>query len=515
MAGESVPKLYEVNWRHIGGATLLFGGVVVITYALVAHMGLNRGSIVFLIPVVIAAARWGAVPALATVFLGLAASAFFFYEPIYSFWVSDPQEYLNLALFIFVAIVTGHLATRLKQQAELAEKREVEMRDLYAFSRRLAAAFATSDIHAAIEDHLTDVLQRRVVLFPAAESTSDTGERRLLVPHAVNELVKQIAARAPDADHDGTVADERGNVWLVRAISPSTAEFGVIAIDFGKKLPGEIDEDRSRVERVLADANATLERLGVASAISDARMRAQTEQLREALIGSVSHELRTPLASILGAATVLSAAPAVAKEKKLSALANDVRDEAERLNRDIQNLLDASRISSNGVRPRNEWTDPADIVNSAVQRCKRRLNGHRLELEVPADLPLVEVDSALIQQTLVQVLDNAAKYSSPESRIAIRAHANDKHVVFSVRDEGVGLTAQEQSHMWERFFRGPRHRGVTSGSGLGLWIAHAFVSANGGRIAAESEGDGHGTTFSIELPVTHAALPQLESETDE
>ena len=146
---------------------------------------------------------------------------------------------------------------------------------------------------------------------------------------------------------------------------------------------------RIRVDAVLADATATLERLGVAHAISEARMRSQTDQLREALIGSVSHELRTPLASILGAATVLSAAPALQKEKKLTALVHDVRDEAERLNNDIQNLLDATRISSDGVKPHTEWADPADIINSAhrtLPPSARRIGGSQSIL--PPDLPL-------------------------------------------------------------------------------------------------------------------------------
>src|SRR6185437_9263870 len=135
----------------------------------------------------------------------------------------------------------------------------------------------------------------------------------------------------------------------------------------------------------------------VAHAISEARMRSQTDELREALIGSVSHELRTPLASILGAATVLSAAPALANENKLKALVHDVRDEAERLNNDIQNLLDASRISSDGLKPHIEWADPADIVHSALDRCRRRLADRRIALDMPGDLPLVHVDPVLVQ----------------------------------------------------------------------------------------------------------------------
>jgi two-component system sensor histidine kinase KdpD len=289
----------------------------------------------------------------------------------------------------------------------------------------------------------------------------------------------------------------------------------VIAINLGRESKEHSNELRIRVDAVLADATATLERLGVAHAISEARMRSQTDQLREALIGSVSHELRTPLASILGAATVLSAAPALRQEKKLTALVHDVRDEAERLNNDIQNLLDATRISSDGIKPRIEWADPADIINSAVDRCRHRLSNRHLLIDVPADLPLVHVDPVLVQQALVQIFDNAVKYSDSGSQIRVTARTQEGRLIISVTDQGAGLTATEASKIWERFARGERHAATTSGSGLGLWIASAFIGANEGKISAVSEGPGLGTTVAIELPVTQAALPQLESGADE
>lgn len=507
-----------IPWRQLLAVTLMVGSVALASYILVAQTGLSRGTVLFVIPVLVAAARWGVLPAVVAAVLGTAASAFFFYPPLYTFWVSDPQEVVNLVLYLIVAIVTGHLATQLRTQAHLAQKREIEMRDLYAFSRRLAAAFAVSDIHAAIEDHLANVMQHKVVLFPAARDEIGAGAARRnpdTVPLPVRHVVTGLGAGGALPAEGVTVADDGGNFWLVRAISPKTAAFGMIAVDLGKTSQRELEEHRAHINHVLADADATLERLGVGNAINEARMRSQTDQFREALIGSVSHELRTPLASILGAATVLSAAPAIAGDTKLSALANDVRDEAERLNHDIQNLLDATRISSNGVKPRNEWTDPADIINSAVERCRRRIGSRQLTLDVPRDLPLVLVDSALVTQALVQVFDNTAKYSPPQSRIAFLARAQHGELMFAVQDEGIGLTEQEKIRLWDRFFRGERHVNVTSGSGLGLWIAHAFVAANGGRIFAESPGVGRGTTVSIELPVTQAAVAQYEGDTDE
>src|SRR5262245_5015752 len=169
-------------------------------------------------------------------------------------------------------------------------------------------------------------------------------------------------------------------------------------------------------------------------ALNEAKMRSETELLREALIGSVSHELRTPLASILGAATVLSKSAAVAKDERLTALATVVRDESERLNNDIQNLLDATRISREQIRPRQEWIEPQDIDNSALERRRRRLSGHRVALDMDSNLPFIYVDAVLVEQAFVQIVDNAAKYSPTGSPITIAAKRNGRDVVLSVHD---------------------------------------------------------------------------------
>jgi two-component system sensor histidine kinase KdpD len=495
----------------------LVGVLTVVLFVMVSQLGLSHGSVVYLIPVVIAATRWGIVSAVVAAVCGVLASAFFFYEPLYSFRIKDPQEVVNLILFIFVAVVVSQLATRLKRELEMARQREIDMRDLYAFSRRLAVAFDVSDIHSAIEDHLATVMQHKVVLFASARDTTGSSGRRagITVPEQVLLEVADVASGRRGAATGVVVTSQDGEAWLIRAVSPKSPEFGVIAINLGRETQEGFDELRIRVDAVLADATATLERLGVAHAINEARMRSQTDQLREALIGSVSHELRTPLASILGAATVLAAAPALQGEKKLQALVHDVRDEAERLNNDIQNLLDATRISSDGVKPHTEWADPEDILNSAIERCRNRLADRRIVLDLPHDLPLIHIDPVLVQQALVQIFDNAVKYSHSGSRISASARAQNGLMILSVSDEGAGLTAAEQSKMWDRFVRGERHAATTSGSGLGLWIASAFIAANGGKMSAVSEGPGLGTTVAIELPVTQAAVPQMESDADE
>ena len=236
-------------------------------------------------------------------------------------------------------------------------------------------------------------------------------------------------------------------------------------------------------------------------AVNEARRRAETEQMREALIGSVSHELRTPLASILGATTVLTSAPAVTADPKLQALANVVREETERLNTVIQNLLDATRISADALRPRFEWAEVADIVNAALQRHRARLIGHEVKLDLAGELPLAYVDQNLIEQALGHVIENAMKYSPPGSPIRICGAVENGMIAVTVADSGAGLTADELGRLGERFFRGDRASATTTGSGLGLWIARAFLHANGGSLDANSDGADRGSTLILRLPI--------------
>jgi two-component system, OmpR family, sensor histidine kinase KdpD len=479
-------------------ALLMVAAATLVVYVLSLSLEIRRGSAVYLLPVLLAGWHLGLIPALVAAVAGVLLSGYFFFSPYYSFFIARPNEIVILLLFMVVAAVTSHLASSMKQQTEIARKREKETADLYAFSRRLAVSSSAADIYRAIEEHLANLVQRKVVLFGAgAGGHRDIQSAETPLSERVHGAITQVQdGRIPAT----TVDDGAGDIWLVRRVSPKNADFGVIAIDLGSVPAENIEEMRQRVDDVLADAAATLERLDVARVLGDARMRSETEQLREALIGSVSHELRTPLASILGAATVLSKSPAVAGDPRLRSLAGVVRDESERLNNDIQNLLDATRISRKQITPHNEWIEPQDIVNSALERRRRHLASHQVLLDVDANLPLIYVDAVLVEQAFVQIVDNAAKYSPAGSPITLAAKRNGSHVVLSVRDAGAGLTAEESTQIYERFFRGHRHVAMTPGSGLGLWIAQAFVSANGGRIEAVSAGADHGTTVAIYLP---------------
>jgi two-component system sensor histidine kinase KdpD len=474
---------------------LVFVAVTTAVALLLRHyLGILRGSVLYLVPVMLAGYHLGVIPALVTAVAGVILSGYLYFAQLYSFQLASPQEALNLVLFMVVAVVVSHLSSSAKQHILIARKREREMGDLYAFSRRLAAAPSASDIFVAIQDHLSNLVQRKVVLVGAADA-DNAGD----VPERVRTEVARVEQ---DEGLERTIDDGKGNVWLVRRVSSKTPDFGCIAVDLGNVMGEALTDLCHRIDDALADAAATLERLDVARALNEAKMRSETELLREALIGSVSHELRTPLASILGAATILSNAPMLAQDQRLLALTGVVRDEAERLNIDIQNLLDATTISRQQVRPKVQWVEPVDIVNAAIDHRKRRLAGHTMTRDLDSNLPIVRADPAQVEQALVQILDNAAKYSADGAPIRVSARRSGQNVVLAVHDKGAGLTAEEKRQVGGRFFRGPRHKTTTSGSGLGLWIAKAFISANGGRVEVESEGAGRGTTVSILLPMS-------------
>jgi two-component system, OmpR family, sensor histidine kinase KdpD len=247
--------------------------------------------------------------------------------------------------------------------------------------------------------------------------------------------------------------------------------------------------------------------LGLARTISEARTRAETEHFRVALIGSASHELRRPLSSILSASTALSLAPEIAGNARLKKLAALIHQESERLNVETQNILDASRINSNGLQAKLEWVEPADFINAALQRCRNRLTGRAVEVTFPEELILLSIDSVLMERALGQILDNAAKYSPPASPINVRGHVELGQFVISVTDQGAGLDADDHTLLGQKFFRGKRHSQATSGLGLGFWIASAFAAANNGTIEATSEGTNKGVTVTVRLPMSESRAP--------
>lgn len=509
------PSLADALASHALSTVATLTLVWVATVSLVVlnyFLPINLVSLIYLLPVVVAATQWGIAAGLFAAVSGALAADFFFYPPLYTFWIREPQQVVDLILFLLVAVVTSNLAARLKNEADILSSREREIRELHAFSQGLATCLNTRDLIFAVQDYLSNTLRYRAVLI--ARQPTDAIADDSNVPAEVRRQAERLmAVNAPRAV--SLTEPRSGKSWLIRVIAPDILGYGAIAVELGDSAPERVGAIAHRVEALLDEAIVTLKHLKVKEAIEQATINYRTEVLRDALVGGVSHELRSPLTSILGSCSVLDRIPAVVGDDRARSLVAAISDQAGQLDGQIRDLLDASRISAKGVRPQLMWSDPTDIVQAALKQKERRLASHWVTLDLARDAPLVCVDQILVEQALGQLLENAAKYSPIGSEIRISSRRDDDHLVFSVRDQGSGLTTGERGQVGRKSFRGPRQTGAGGGSGLGLWIASTFVAANGGSLHAESPGPDLGSTISLRLPIASDDTAELVDALDE
>jgi two-component system sensor histidine kinase KdpD len=469
---------------------------------------------VYLIPVIVAATRWGTWAAITAAITSAAAADFFFYPPFYSFRIDDPQAIVDLLLFLLVALVSGELASRLRSETESLRQREQELQYLYEFSRRLAACFTVSDLISAIQNHLSGTLGRPTAFFFATSDKNFQPEPAGAIPPMVQEraasMTRKIGLGADTIREEATKS-----VWLLRSVASDDTTHGVIAVNIGSGSRAVIDASTRRVEAILAEASLTLQRLDIGGAMEEAALRLEDQLLRDAFHGNLSHELRSPLAAIRGSASVLESMPAIRNEDRAYSLVEAVTDEVERLDGFIGNLLNATRVGASDVRPHLKCADPRDIVNAAVRRRSRQLAAHDVRINFDDDLPMIHVDSALVEEACGQLLENAAKYSPSGSTILVNTRAAQGRLILSISDQGVGITPDEQQQLGRRSFRSLRHQASVPGSGLGFWIASTFIKANQGSIEIVSGGQGRGTTASIILPEAQIEEDQSAGSADE
>ena len=270
----------------------------------------NLVPIAYLIPVVIAATQWGIWPALLASIASMAAADFFFFPPIFSFQVEDPKEVIDLLLFLVVALVSGNLASRLRQETETLRRREKDIQHLYEFSRRLAACFAASDLISAIENYLSRTLGQPAAFFATRADGRFEPPKSGSVPKVVQEKVTSMIART-DTPAQTMIDGPTSDVWLLSVVSSENAILGLVAIDIGGGSSESIALKTSRVEAILEEVSLTLQRIDIEKAMEDARLRLQGQLLRDAFHGTLSHELCTPLAAIRGSASVLDSMPVI------------------------------------------------------------------------------------------------------------------------------------------------------------------------------------------------------------
>lgn len=455
-------------------------------------------SVIYMTAVVFVASRRGLGPALATAVLGFLAYNFLFTEPRFTFQVSRQGELLTLGLFLVASLITGNLAARLRARIEAQTAISDRTNKLYDFSRRVAASATADDVIWASVSHVATILRcESVLLMPQGADLQVVGgfppEDRLEVR---DQSAAQFAWEKGEAAGRGsdTLPTAR---WFFLPLIAGERRLGVLGIAY------EDDRQLARTDRRLLEAlidqiALALERLRLTEDLAATQLATETERLRTALLNSVSHDLRTPLVTIIGAAGHLadSDLPPDARRD----LAENIREEGERLDRYVQNLLDMTRLGHGALKPRLAPQDVAEIIGGARARMKGVLRGHDLQVELAPNLPLVLADGVLLEQVVVNILDNAAKYSPDRSTISVSAVQRGPRVEISIADRGPGIPKEDLSRVFDMFYRvaiGDRQR---AGTGLGLAICKGLVEAMGGTIRAEA-GSPDGTRMILALPL--------------
>jgi len=300
----------------------------------------------------------------------------------------------------------------------------------------------------------------------------------------------------------GRGTDKEANLsWLFLPMRTSRGVVGVAGVSGGKPDAFLADDERRLLDALLDQTALAIERIMLAQDVDRARLAAETDRLRSAMLTSISHDLRTPLASILGAATSLKTQPRDLDEASKREMIGTIQEEAERLNRFIGNLLDMTRIESGAIAPGSSMVDLSEIVGSALQRAGKILADHRVEMRLPADLPMLTLDAVLFEQVLFNLLDNAAKYSPQGSVIRLRAEADQQNLRLEILDEGEGIPAVDIERIFDKFYRVHATDRRRAGTGLGLAICRSFVEAMAGHIVAGNRSDRTGAVFTITLPI--------------
>ena len=459
-------------------------------------------SLVFLTAVLAVASTIGLGPALAASVASALAYNFFFLPPLYTFTVADPENVVALAFFIIVSVIASRLAGGVRAGALAAAERARTTEALYAFSGKLAGIVSLDDLLWATAHQVAAMLKLRVVLLLP---DGDTIAVRAGYPPEDALDPPDLAAAQWCWQHNreaGRGADTLpGARRLFIPMRTAAGKLGVIGLDNDATGPLLTPDQRRLLDALIDQAAVSIERVNLATALDRARLHAETERLRGALLTSLSHDLRTPLAAILGAASSLATYGDALDAPARADLLASIGDEAERLNRFVANLLDMTRLESGAVALKREPTDLGEVIGTTLARAARILDPARITLAVAPDLPLLNLDPILMEQALFNLLDNAAKYAPPESRVTLRAWRDGASVKLQIIDEGTGIAQGAEEKIFEKFFRVHAADRQRPGTGLGLAVCRGFIDAMGGTIAAANRTDANGAVFTITLPV--------------
>jgi two-component system sensor histidine kinase KdpD len=476
------------------------------------HVERSNLVMLYLLGTVLVAVRFGRGPSVLAAGLSVSLFDFLFVPPIYSFAVSDAQYLITFAVMLATGLIISNLVARGRRQSTVARQRERRTGELYALSRDLAQSRDLGDLGQILCRHvLAGIEGDAAVLLPDAGGLLQDPAHfcaRGVAPASVvhypvpgNDL--GIAQWAYDhrqkAGHNTDTLGSADAIYL--PLNALRRCIGVLGLRAKDPRQTEIPEQMHLLESFVNQAAVAMERVQLVASSQAASMEVESEKLRSLLLSSISHDFRTPLASIIGvASTLLDSASVSLGDERRNTLLRSLLDEAQRLHRLVDNLLDLTRLSAGPVRLKREWAALDELIGAVLTRYHDALAGRPISVDVPANLPLVPCDEVMIGQVLGNLVENAQKHTPSGTAIRIAVAQEYGMIAVSVRDEGPGLPPGMERRIFEKFQRG-HDEGAQSGFGLGLTICKAIIEAHGGSISARNLANG-GAEFHFTLPLT-------------
>jgi two-component system, OmpR family, sensor histidine kinase KdpD len=466
----------------------------------------------YLLSVVIASVFLGLAPALLTALLSVLAYDFFFVPPYYQLLGFQPEYAITFISLLVISFIVSTLVARERSQTRSSQRRAEQVTQLYELSRDLASAVDMPDILKTIIQHVQATFDREAIIL-----LSENDELVLSASSAGKSLDRSELTAAEWAFQQGRPAGYNTGTFSYASfryfpLETSRGIIGVLGVRLSGDKPELHPEQMRQLSAYVTKSASAIERALFAEEAGQTEVLRATEKLQTALLNSISHDLRTPLASITGVLSSLRDEDNFIDAEVRRELVETALGEAERLNRLVGNLLDMTRLESGTLRISLQPCDVQDVIGSALNATSGRLEGHPVTVDIPPDLPLVAIDYVLINQVLINLLDNAAKYSPENGPINIHAWKNGEAMEVDIEDRGPGIPPEDLKRIFEKFYRVKRFEHVV-GTGLGLSICKGIIEVHGGKIWAENRPDGGGK-LAFTVPLNSTRLTEQEGQSE-